>query len=103
MTRITYIEHDGTRHEVDVEDGTNLMAAAVDNVIEGAGGGEDDEEDDAPKGAAAGRETRLQELMKMNPMEKIRAALLGDKFDRTVLVRDSNKTVACTTSQASGR
>lgn len=38
MTRITYIEHDGTRHEVDVEDGTNLMAAAVDNGIPGIDG-----------------------------------------------------------------
>ncbi len=46
---------------------------------------------------SATRERRLQTLMKMNPMEKIRAALLGDKYDRSVLVRDSNKVVAMAT------
>lgn len=43
------------------------------------------------------RERRLQVLMKMKPMEKIRAALLGDHFDRSVLIRDSNKIVSMAT------
>ena len=38
MTRIVFIEHDGARHEVDVECGTNLMAAAVNNDIPGIDG-----------------------------------------------------------------
>ncbi len=38
MTRIVFIEHDGTRHEVDVEAGTSLMAAAVDNDVPGIDG-----------------------------------------------------------------
>ncbi len=38
--------------------------------------------------------TRLQELMAMRPPAKVRAALLGDKSDRAVLIRDSNKVVA---------
>jgi hypothetical protein len=50
---------------------------------------------DASKGPeVVGRERRLSQLIQMNAMEKIRAALLGDRFDRSVLVRDSNKTVA---------
>jgi hypothetical protein len=53
----------------------------------------------AAAGAAEGdvgpsRERRLTTLMKMRPIEKIRAAMLGDAFDRSVLVRDSNKIVA---------
>lgn len=38
MTRIVFIEHDGTRHEVDADNGTNLMAAALDNGIPGIDG-----------------------------------------------------------------
>lgn len=37
---------------------------------------------------------RLQTIMQMRPLEKIRTAMLGDKYDRSVLVRDSNKAVA---------
>ncbi|WP_038207147.1 2Fe-2S iron-sulfur cluster-binding protein [Xenophilus azovorans] len=35
MTRITYIEHDGTRHEVNAEDGTSVMQTALDNMVPG--------------------------------------------------------------------
>lgn len=35
MTHITYIEDDGTRHEVEAEDGTSLMQAALDNLVPG--------------------------------------------------------------------
>ena len=38
--------------------------------------------------------SRTQELMAMNTMEKIRAALLGDQSDRGFLIKDSNKIVA---------
>lgn len=37
---------------------------------------------------------RATELMKMRPSEKVRAALLGNKSDRNILVRDSNRVVA---------
>lgn len=35
MTRITYIEHNGTEHPVELAEGTSLMQGAVDNMIEG--------------------------------------------------------------------
>ncbi len=35
MARITYIEHDGTEHTVDVEEGMNVMEGAVNNAIPG--------------------------------------------------------------------
>lgn len=38
MVTICFIEHDGTRHEVEVSAGTNLMAAAVDNDVPGIDG-----------------------------------------------------------------
>ncbi len=43
------------------------------------------------------KERRLQTLMQMRPLEKIRTALLGDKYDRSILIRDSNKTVCMAT------
>lgn len=46
------------------------------------------------------RENRLQQLLKMNPSEKVRAALLGDKSDRAVLIRDSNKVVAMSAAKS---
>jgi len=35
MTNVTYIEHNGTRHTVDVAAGTSVMQGAIDNNIEG--------------------------------------------------------------------
>lgn len=35
MAKITYIEHDGTRHEVDVKPGLTVMEGARDNGIPG--------------------------------------------------------------------
>ena len=35
MTRIIFIENDGTRHEVDVEPGGTVMEAAVNNMVPG--------------------------------------------------------------------
>ena len=35
MAVITYIEHNGTRHEVEVADGDSVMQGAIDNMIEG--------------------------------------------------------------------
>ncbi len=35
MTSVTYIEHNGTEHTVDLADGTSVMQGAVDNMIEG--------------------------------------------------------------------
>ncbi|MFT4256911.1 MAG: 2Fe-2S iron-sulfur cluster-binding protein [Pseudoxanthomonas sp.] len=35
MPTVTYIESNGTRHEVEVETGQNLMQAALDNLIPG--------------------------------------------------------------------
>lgn len=35
MALITYIEHDGTEHKVEVEIGYSVMQAALDNMLEG--------------------------------------------------------------------
>ena len=35
MALVTYIEHDGTRHEVAVPDGNSVMQGAVDNMLQG--------------------------------------------------------------------
>lgn len=35
MPKITYIEHDGTTHEVDASTGTTVMNAALDNLVPG--------------------------------------------------------------------
>ncbi|PCH84612.1 MAG: 2Fe-2S ferredoxin [Piscirickettsiaceae bacterium] len=38
MIKVTYIEHDKTSHEVEVEEGQNLMEAALDNMVPGIDG-----------------------------------------------------------------
>ena len=38
MPKVTYIAHDGSRHEVQAEAGLSLMRAAVDNSIRGIDG-----------------------------------------------------------------
>ncbi len=35
MAKITFIEHNGTQHEVDVDNGTSVMNAAIDNLVPG--------------------------------------------------------------------
>lgn len=35
MASITYIEHDGTKHEIDVANGSTVMEGAVDNMLDG--------------------------------------------------------------------
>lgn len=38
MPRITFVEHNGTEHEVEAGAGTTLMRAAVDNLVPGIDG-----------------------------------------------------------------
>ena len=38
MIKVTYIENNGTSRDIDVEEGTNLMDAAVDNLVPGIDG-----------------------------------------------------------------
>jgi hypothetical protein len=65
--------------------------------------GEDDGEAAEPSKPSAGdaqpvsRERRLGQLMTMRPLEKIRTATMGDRYDRSILIRDSNKLVAMAT------
>ncbi|WP_421789970.1 2Fe-2S iron-sulfur cluster-binding protein [Hyphobacterium sp.] len=35
MAKITYIEHDGTQHEIDVADGLTVMEGAIRNMVPG--------------------------------------------------------------------
>ncbi|HDZ08870.1 2Fe-2S iron-sulfur cluster-binding protein [Pseudohongiella sp.] len=35
MTRITYIEHDGTEHSIDASNGDSVMEAAIKNLVPG--------------------------------------------------------------------
>jgi hypothetical protein len=75
-----------------------------DEPVEGIEGVEADasEVDDDPKPRAGdvqpvSRERRLGQLMTMRPLEKIRTATMGDRYDRSILIRDSNKLVAMAT------
>ncbi|TPV95160.1 MAG: hypothetical protein B7733_11455 [Myxococcales bacterium FL481] len=75
-------------------------AAGASDAAARAAQGPDDRDPDPVReaqSAAAQRENRFSQLLQMRPLEKIRAALLGDQFDRSVLVRDSNKMVAMAT------
>jgi ferredoxin, 2Fe-2S len=38
MTKITYIEHNGTPRDIEVEDGLSLMEAAIQNLVPGIDG-----------------------------------------------------------------
>ena len=38
MIKVTYVEHNGTSREIDVEEGVNLMDAALDNLVPGIDG-----------------------------------------------------------------
>jgi hypothetical protein len=49
---------------------------------------------DADPQAQKSKESRMQQILQMRPLEKIRTATIGDKYDRSLLIRDSNKTVA---------
>jgi 2Fe-2S ferredoxin len=35
MTHVTFIEHDGTSHQLEAEDGASLMQLALDNLVPG--------------------------------------------------------------------
>ena len=35
MARITFIEHDGTEHQLDAENGVSVMSVAIDNLVPG--------------------------------------------------------------------
>jgi ferredoxin, 2Fe-2S len=35
MVKITYIEHDGTSHEIEAEEGQSVMEAAIQNMVPG--------------------------------------------------------------------
>jgi len=35
MAKITYIEHDGTKHEIEVSDGLSVMEGAIRNMVPG--------------------------------------------------------------------
>jgi hypothetical protein len=79
------------------EEDVQAAHALAEAVVAAVDGGDAPAEEVPVAGQPVSRERRLQTLMKMTPMEKIRAALLGDQFDRSVLVRDSNKIVAMAT------
>ncbi|MDI1266546.1 MAG: 2Fe-2S iron-sulfur cluster-binding protein [bacterium] len=38
MPRITYVERNGTKHEIELDDGTSVMRGAVDNDVPGIDG-----------------------------------------------------------------
>lgn len=62
---------------------------------DGDAAGDEQTADQAPDDAAPlTKERRLGQLLKMRPLEKIRTAMLGDKYDRSILIRDSNKIVS---------
>ncbi len=58
---------------------------------------DDDDEKPTTDTPPPSRERRMTQLMTMRPMEKIRTAMLGDRYDRSILIRDSNKLVSMAT------
>lgn len=99
------IQRAGVDDELDVSapvDGEEDELAGLEDLLAGVAG--DDmllplaEEGGAATAAAADdlppeRVDRLSLISKLRPMEKIRMALLGNAFERMVLIRDSNKAV----------
>lgn len=92
--------------ESEVDDDLDLALPDLDGDDEAEEEAEAEAEPVAPAASAdAGDEesveeskkSRMAEIQQMRPLEKIRTALLGDKYDRSLLVRDSNKAVAMAT------
>ncbi len=84
----------------DVDDGLVLPEfedpedLAFEGELPAADAAVDDEVSETEAEAPVTKERRLGQLLKMRPMEKIRTAMLGDKYDRSILIRDSNKIVS---------
>jgi hypothetical protein len=72
-----------------------------DKPVAGVAGEDDEATEEEPKRTEdlppPSRERRLSQLLGMRPLEKIRTAMLGDRYDRSILIRDSNKLVAMAT------
>ena len=73
------------------EEGEDEKLAALEAKLDAAAEGEAIEEPEEEK------QSRMAEIQNMRPLEKMRTAMLGTKYDRSLLVRDSNKAVAMAT------
>lgn len=73
------------------------LASAARQEAADADADEDEEDDGAPVEAADERPQikgdRVSQISKLSPMKKIRLALIGNAFERGVLIRDANKAV----------
>lgn len=68
-----------------------------DEPVEGAPADMADDDKPTTDTPPPSRERRLTQLMTMRPLEKMRTAMLGDRYDRSILIRDSNKLVSMAT------
>ena len=86
MIKITYIEHNGTQHVVDVEEGMSLMEAAVSNLVPGIDG------DCGGVCACATCHVFVDDawIAKLAPMESMEDAMLN-----LAEGRDANSRLAC--------
>lgn len=71
------------------EDFSGLDEALADSAQQDADADADADEDHATKVKG----DRVSQIAKLSPMKKIRLALLGSAFERSVLIRDANKAV----------
>jgi len=63
---------------------------------EAAGGGDETEAEPEPEAAATepGRESTVRRLQRLSIMEKVKAAMRGNREERMILIRDANKLVS---------
>ncbi len=62
--------------------------------VEGEAAEDEAAEGEAEEAKPEVRGDRITQISKLSPMKKIRLALLGNAFERAVLIRDSNKAVS---------
>lgn len=80
--------------ELDIE-ALLAMAPADDMSLPLQGEGEDQPQEQAEAAQeSAPKGDRMSQISKLRPMEKMRLALMGSAFERSVLIRDANKAVS---------
>lgn len=84
MAKIVFVEHDGTEHEVDAQNGASVMLAAVNNGVPGI---------DADCGGACScatchvyvQDEWLEKLGEVTPIEEAMLSLSSDRKDNSRL------------------
>ena len=84
MTRIIFVEHDGTQHEVDAQDGVSLMQTALDASVPGIDGDCGGAAACGPCHCFIGDEWR-KDFHEADPMEEAMLSMRPDRSDESRL------------------